>query len=134
MNNIKLIVFVAFLLIGDASRTQSQDLPGTERKCVSKSEMDSLFAGIRARSAQRDSNNGSTERINSTLEISHAFIWPIRAAPDYYQPDFYYISNYVDLDGCWGCVEDYHCGDRSYDDYDYDHSGIDIATGPFGWK
>lgn len=120
------------------------------RQCVSKKEMDSLFTRIKANRpnlVRQGKLKPSNAGINQNLINSpHAFIWPLIAAPNYYQPGFYYISNYVDLDatstgGDTSSLRDYNCGYRTYDtepDDDnpsgYDHSGIDIGIGPFGWK
>jgi len=45
------------------------------------------------------------------------------------------VSNFVDQDPSYpGDVEDYRCGERTYDTSDgYNHTGIDIAVWPFPW-
>lgn len=118
----------------------SPEVKKNNRQCVSKTEMDSLFAQIKANRPNLV-KQGKLKPINAEyFQVPHAFIWPIIAAPNYYQPGFYYISNYVDLDptftgGDTSSLRDYNCGYRTYDTDDgYNHSGIDIATGPFGWK
>lgn len=49
---------------------------------------------------------------------------------------FYAISNYVDHDPSFqGFIEDYNCGDRSYDTQaGYNHRGIDYYLWPFSWN
>jgi murein DD-endopeptidase MepM/ murein hydrolase activator NlpD len=111
--------------------------------CVSKQEMDSVLAKIKANRPGLV-KQGKLKEINPNIvtAYNHSFIWPIIAAPNYHRPGFYYISNYVDLDFHFGdddttTVLDYNCGHRTYDNpapHGYNHSGIDIAIGPFGWK
>lgn len=113
------------------------------QQCVSKGETDSILKRIKA-NRNNPVRQGKLKEINpnSSSTFSHSFIWPRIAAPNYHQPGFYYISNYVDLDPVYGAddtttLKDYNCGHRTYDNPppgNYDHSGIDIALGPFGWK
>jgi murein DD-endopeptidase MepM/ murein hydrolase activator NlpD len=109
-------------------------------KCINKKAMDELFSRITGKVINQTTNRENPE---ATLG-PHAFIWPLRAAPNYYQPGFYYISNYVDLDpnsSGTNSLQDYNCGTRTYDTppdppdapNGYEHSGIDICTAPFPW-
>jgi len=115
--------------------------------CVSKLEMEAIRTQINT-TIKNLVKQGKYNKVNPSraLAFNHAFIWPLVAAPNYqHKPGFYYISNYVDLDGVStggdvSSILDYNCGHRSYDNVPdvngngYDHSGIDIAIGPFGWK
>lgn len=67
----------------------------------------------------------STERSNQITP----FIWPIRQAEGFNYNNVYGISNYVDTDQSSGSIQDYHCGDRSYDG----HRGTDIFLWPYQW-
>ena len=45
------------------------------------------------------------------------------------------VSNFVDQDPLYnGHVEDYACGERTYDTSDYNHTGVDIYLTPFPWR
>lgn len=107
-----------------------------DRGCVTKRQMDSLHAAIMANRPHLVSQ-GKLPADPLNIGWSHAFRWPMVAAGNNYQPNFYYNSNFVDLDPATNSnddhdtsvIEDYHCGNRTYDG----HSGTDIAIGPFGW-
>ena len=61
---------------------------------------------------------------------SPKFIWPLRAAVPYDEiPNYYTISNFVDLDSDSIEILDYQCNERTYDK----HRGIDITSFPFMW-
>jgi murein DD-endopeptidase MepM/ murein hydrolase activator NlpD len=109
-------------------------------QCVSRTEIDGIFFRIKAgrESPERKKMHEALRQENTEALSPHAFVWPVVAAPDYYQPGVYTISNYVDLDptstGTNSSLQDYNCGIRSYDlASGYDHDGIDISIGPFGW-
>lgn len=138
----KLVLFICCLQIMSLSAQQKTN------NCVSKAAMESLRLKIKLtkqKLVQEGKLPGLTTAQRPTA-FNHAFIWPLVAAPNYrHQPGFYYISNYVDLDanssaGDTSTLEDYNCGYRTYDSAPdengntYDHTGIDIAIGPFGWK
>ncbi len=111
-----------------------------KQSCISKQQMDSIKARIWAgkNSPERQRLRAAVQEQRTEAIGSHAFIWPLVAAPHFYQPGCYYISNYVDLDPMSGggasTLRDYNCGTRTYDTPGgYDHDGIDIGTAPFGW-
>jgi len=69
-----------------------------------------------------------------------SFSFPVRAAENLENDNFYSISNFVDHNQNSSgqhnnFVRDYDCGNRSYDlGSGYDHSGTDIFPWPFSWK
>lgn len=110
---------------------------------LTKQYIDSLRIKIQAgkNSTERQRLRAAVQEQNPQALGSHAFIWPLVAAPHFYQPGFYYITNYVDLEPISGgngnpnTLQDYNCGNRTYDtEGGYDHTGIDIGIAPFGWK
>ncbi len=124
------LIFVLFsLLISCPVLAQSG------KQCISVREMDELFERISNRRIEVSQQSTSL----SSAIGPHSFIWPLRPAANNYQPSYYYIGNYVDVDYRYSVVRDYHCGNRSYNTRDpetlsvYNHSGIDIVTGPFPW-
>ncbi len=124
---------------------QTYEEPATTQQgeCVSKAEM----ATIRARVQQYKTTLEADGKLNANRTAAigpHAFRWPLAPAKHYHQFTTYYISNYVDLNPTstglhanepGESLEDYNCGNRTYDvlSNGYDHTGIDIAIGPFGW-
>lgn len=62
--------------------------------------------------------------------------WPLRARPDFRDPDFHGISNYVDLNPAFpNQLLDWNCGQRTYDmGNGYNHAGVDYFLWPFGWR
>lgn len=61
---------------------------------------------------------------------------PLRAVPGLTGPGFHGVSNFVDQDAAYpGLVEDYTCGDRTYDlGTGYNHPGTDYFLWPFAWR
>lgn len=109
---------------------------------LTKQSIDSIRIKIQAgkNSPERQRLRAAVQEQNEQALGTHAFIWPLVAAPHFYQPGCYYINNYVDLEptssgGNPNTLQDYNCGIRTYDTEDwYDHTGIDIGIAPFGWK
>lgn len=64
-----------------------------------------------------------------------ALEWPIAQAAGFTYNSTWAISNYVDHDDTTGSLEDWNCGNRTYDTSGgYDHQGIDIYLWPFTWQ
>ena len=61
--------------------------------------------------------------------------WPLRSAPGLNEPGYHGVSGFVDHNPNYpNQVEDYNCGDRSYDlDSGYNHKGTDYFLWPFAW-
>lgn len=55
--------------------------------------------------------------------------WPVRKAIIVTDPDVQAISNFVDQDASEGGLQDYDCGERTYDG----HRGLDISLAPYAW-
>lgn len=80
---------------------------------------------------------------NARLAAHPLFVLPLKKATGFTDPDFYVISNYVDLNPAVGSGsfnqygatnQDYTCGNRSYDqNTGYNHTGIDFSLFPFAW-
>ncbi len=60
--------------------------------------------------------------------------WPLTHTADFYDFEYYNISNFVDHDPDSSSLLDWNCGNRTYDFGSYDHDGMDIAIGPSGWN
>ncbi|MFK8164828.1 MAG: peptidoglycan DD-metalloendopeptidase family protein [Lewinella sp.] len=70
---------------------------------------------------------------NSGRSMS-SFIWPVRQVSATPYNNYYGISNFVDHEPSSGNLQDYSCGERTYDlSSGYDHRGTDIFSWPFGW-
>ena len=57
-----------------------------------------------------------------------SFDWPLKKAAGLTFNSYYGVTNFVDHDAS-GALEDYECGERTYDG----HNGSDYATWPFPW-
>ncbi len=111
--------------------------------CVSKAEREAIKARVQQNKAMLIAD-GKLDGNHTTAVGAHAFRWPLASDKNYHQFSTYYISNYLDLNSTSSgnpasdpgeTLEDYNCGNRTYDvNTGYDHDGIDISTGPFGWK
>lgn len=64
------------------------------------------------------------------------FILPVKLQDGLTDDGFYSITGYVDHDTLYpGFVEDYNCGDLSYDlSNGYNHTGTDFFLWPFPWR
>lgn len=71
------------------------------------------------------------------------FNWPLQQAAGFNDPGYYIVTNFVDHNASVGSEGfnqytatnlDYNCGNKTYDTNNgYNHSGIDIAIGPWPW-
>ena len=55
--------------------------------------------------------------------------WPVRKAITVTDPDVQAISSFVDHDPSESGIQDWNCGERTYDG----HRGLDISLAPFAW-
>lgn len=83
-------------------------------------------------------NTDSLKRAGIITESSDrsmiTFDWPVRQVGSSPYNNYYGISNYVDHEPASGNLQDYTCGNRTYDlNSGYDHQGTDIFTWPFSW-
>jgi murein DD-endopeptidase MepM/ murein hydrolase activator NlpD len=146
----KLLIYIILLPFMAAGQMAQEPLRAYEEKmlpktgpCISKSEHDAIKERVHQFKKEMEAK-GQLDPARTAVFGAHAFRWPLAPAKHNHHQNYYYISNYVDLNpvsaGLNGSdpnhtLEDYNCGSRTYDvqDNGYDHSGIDIATGPFGW-
>lgn len=63
-----------------------------------------------------------------------ALKWPLTYTADFYDFDYYVITNFVDQEPDSNNLKDWNCGTRTYDTGSYDHDGMDIAIAPSGWN
>ena len=57
------------------------------------------------------------------------FDWPLSQSAGFNDNSYYLISNFVDHNNASGQIQDYNCGNITYDG----HRGTDIALWPFSW-
>jgi murein DD-endopeptidase MepM/ murein hydrolase activator NlpD len=71
----------------------------------------------------------------SGIDGAVLFEWPYAAANGLSMTAIYGVPNYFDHDPLLGVLEDWNCGDRTYDlPIGYNHNATDIASWPFRWK
>lgn len=58
--------------------------------------------------------------------------WPLRYDPAV--GDVHGVSNFVDLNPAAGALRDYACNARTYDQADYNHTGVDYFLWPYAWS
>ncbi len=108
--------------------------------CISPEQRTSLEAEVKKNQAKL----GLDKKVNGARLAAHPlFVLPMKKATGFTDPDFYLISNYVDLNPAVGAGsfnqygstnQDYTCGNRSYDQNSgYNHTGIDFSLYPFAW-
>jgi len=102
--------------------------------CLSDSQRDAFKLMISNNIAQL-SREGKLQEINRQGEHP-LFIWPITQAAGFNYGSNWALINYIDHDPAYpGSIEDYDCGDRSYDTASgYNHQGFDIISWPFTWQ
>ncbi len=59
--------------------------------------------------------------------------FPLRAHTNSKAIAVHGIANFVDQLDAFDAIEDYNCGQRTYDSDNYNHDAIDFFTWPFGW-
>lgn len=82
---------------------------------------------------QNQSNLIQEGKLSVNLGTAPLFSFPLQSTLT--DPDFYGVSNYVDIDPNFPSqIEDYNCGTRSYDtNSGYNHAGIDYFLFPYAW-
>lgn len=129
--------------ITNVPTTAENEMQLSKGPCVSATEHKAIKARIKQFKSTMEAK-GQLAPNRVAAFGSHSFRWPLAPAKHNHNLSYYYISNYLDLnsvsignpgDSATHSLEDYNCGTRTYDvnNGGYDHSGIDIATGPFGW-
>ncbi len=59
--------------------------------------------------------------------------WPLKQAAGYNDYGYHGIGGFVDHNPNANSLEDYNCGDRTYDVPSYNHTGTDYYIWPFAW-
>lgn len=71
--------------------------------------------------------------IDPTADVT--LTWPLQASDSLFDLGYHGTINFVDQDAAFpGMLEDYHCGERTYDQPSgYNHQGVDYLLWPFPW-
>lgn len=103
-----------------------------EQRTIIEAQLQTNIAKLKAE-GKLPENWGATEAEIKARPTNGDYIWPIRIkSTETRFNNIVAISNYVDLAPINpGTLEDWNCGERTYDFSGYNHSGIDIYTWPF---
>lgn len=105
--------------------------------CITKEMHDEMKSRTTANMSRLRSEGNLMPTPDKTTVVTQTFAWPLTYNSNFYDNEYYYIQNYVDHDATIGSVEEYNCGDRTYDKPNnggYNHSGTDICIGPYYWS
>ncbi len=105
----------------------SLDLPTDE---LTDADRQTIQAQINLSMAQLETDGLFAMDETTAVTLS----WPISAANGLDDYGYHGISNFVDHDSRYGYLQDYTCGDRTYDLSGYNHKGTDFFTWPFAWN
>lgn len=94
---------------------------------ITESQRKAIISDLRRNTARL--KMGKNKRLQTVLENTSNFIFPLRQAAGFTDPGFYEIGNYIDRDPTTG-LQDYMCNQRTYDT----HRGTDIGLFPYGWE
>jgi len=78
-----------------------------------------------ARGPAVNAKGPATQALSTPPELH----WPVRKSIIVNDPDVQAISNFVDQDESEVGIQDFNCGERTYDT----HRGLDISLAPFSW-
>lgn len=106
------------------SSFESIDLANTN-ECISAQKSEEISEIIQSNIKQLK-KEGKLPEINKNAMVS--FDWPLQKNPNLDFTGYYAVSNFVDQDDTGG-IEDYYCGDRTYNG----HNGTDYFLFPFSW-
>ena len=129
------LTFLSLLLfyIGSAQSNPTKNLMEGEnlstppQPCLSAQQYDNLFNEIRTNIAELKKKGVIPEpQTNKQIALG----WPLRQAPGLNYNTAYGITYFVDHNTNIGAVQDYNCGNRTYDG----HPGTDIPPYPFPWN
>lgn len=93
-------------------------------------------AVLRATLARRAAEWRARRRLSMPASMADSDLaWPLLPAADFTPFDYHGVSNFVDHDPRFpGLVQDYMCGDRTYDlASGYNHGGTDYFLWPYPW-
>lgn len=91
-----------------------------------RTSIESALKRARINSEKLNANSGPVlQAVTSQPELH----WPVRKSIIVTDPDVQAISNFVDQDPSEGGIQDYDCGERTYDG----HNGLDISLAPYAW-
>lgn len=105
----------------------SLDLPSDQ---LSDADRQAIQAEINQNIAQLTADGTLATDTTTAVTLS----WPLSASNGLDDYGYHGISGFVDHDPRYGYLEDYYCGDRTYDLSGYNHQGTDYFTWPFAWN
>ena len=88
--------------------------------------IESTLKRARSNSAKLKADKGAVVQADVLPPMLH---WPVRKSIIVTDPDVQAISNFVDQDTSEPGIQDFDCGERTYDG----HRGMDISLAPFSW-
>jgi murein DD-endopeptidase MepM/ murein hydrolase activator NlpD len=94
---------------------------GNDRTSIERS-----LKRARINSEKLNANNGSMLQMDTSQPLLQ---WPVRKSIVVTDTDVQAISNFVDHDPVEVGIQDFNCGERTYDG----HRGLDISLAPFAW-
>ncbi len=103
--------------------------------CLTKEMRDILKSRAMANISRMRAEGSLFTNPPQTATVTQTFAWPLTYNSNFYDNEYFYIQNYIDHDPATGPLQDYNCGDRTYDKPSgYDHTGTDICIGPYYWS
>lgn len=116
------------------SKTQEASSLGFQQgshECISKAQRANMIAGVQENLRTLEAE-GKFNHLNANFKSVSGLEWPLRVANSYDACNYYSIFQYFDHDPVNpGSVEDWNCGDITYDVPGYNHNGTDIGIFPF---
>ncbi|MGH1362543.1 MAG: peptidoglycan DD-metalloendopeptidase family protein [Calditrichia bacterium] len=89
-----------------------------------------MMSRLKERIAELRRDNKLTH-LKKNAEVKYS--WPVAVSPEIDAFAVHAVSNYVDHDNDSNSLQDYECGNRTYDSGSYDHKGTDYFSWPFSW-
>ncbi len=130
---------VLALEVTTGSRSQR---PRETRPELTEAQREQIWVRIRSNRAALQKAGTLPSEAQMAPLAPPTLILPLAPKAGYTDPGFFAISGFVDHDPTYPVeeddysnIEDYECGDRSYDLTDgYNHSGTDYYPWPFAWE
>lgn len=100
--------------------------PPQQTACVLPAQQAKIYARAKQHLQELRQQGRLPQGRTQQIALGH----PLRQAPGYNDSVFYSVVNYVDVATSSPAVQDYNCGNRTYDG----HNGIDFGLPGFHWQ
>lgn len=126
-----LILFFFLIIVSVFCYAQNNETPAVNTICETPEERAAYLSALATLKQAYYASNPDAAKLQRTMAGHVMFAWPMKVSSEYdFQYNYFNLQNFVDQNRGSTSVEDYKCGDRTYDG----HDAADINLYPFWWR